>query len=231
MVLDGTVDEIEAPPVTGNHGVDPDGDGIANEMPGEPGGLHGVLPAQLLQARRQRIAERVREVNSGRTIFTSIGCASCHIADPDDQRTIAGWPTSRRSSPTSTRRARRPAATRSTGCSRRRRPDRHRSTIRLGAGPQAAGAPVVRRQQLLRGPEAPRSGQQLPRAQLRRHVPAAVHDRAAVGRRRRRRPTGTTAAAQTLEEVILRHGGEAQAARDGFNGAVAAPTRTWCWRS
>ena len=33
MVLDGTLDAIEGPPVTGNNGVDPDGDGIANELP------------------------------------------------------------------------------------------------------------------------------------------------------------------------------------------------------
>ena len=33
MILDGALDAIEAPPVTGNNGVDPDGDGIANEMP------------------------------------------------------------------------------------------------------------------------------------------------------------------------------------------------------
>ena len=39
MVLDGTIDAIEAPPVTGNNGLDPDGDGIANEMPDQPRGL------------------------------------------------------------------------------------------------------------------------------------------------------------------------------------------------
>ena len=33
MVLDGALDAIEAPPVTGSNGVDPDGDGIANELP------------------------------------------------------------------------------------------------------------------------------------------------------------------------------------------------------
>ena len=33
MVLDGALDAIEAPPVTGSNGLDPDGDGIANEMP------------------------------------------------------------------------------------------------------------------------------------------------------------------------------------------------------
>ena len=34
-------------------------------------------------------------------------------------------------------------------------------------------------------------------------------------------PYGHDGRSQTLEEVILRHGGEAQAARDAFNGAVA----------
>ena len=33
MVLDGALDAIEAPPVTGNNGLDPDGDGISNELP------------------------------------------------------------------------------------------------------------------------------------------------------------------------------------------------------
>ena len=33
MVLDGALDAIEAPPVTGSNGLDPDGDGISNELP------------------------------------------------------------------------------------------------------------------------------------------------------------------------------------------------------
>ena len=75
MVLDGAVDAIEAPPVTGNNGLDPDGDGIANELPIAPGGPRGVLPAQLLQAGRPACRRtRSREVNAGRTLFTNVGC-------------------------------------------------------------------------------------------------------------------------------------------------------------
>ena len=68
-------------------------------------------------------------------------------------------------SPTSTRRARRPAATRSTGCSRPRRPRSSPSTIR--ARSRSLKQPAARSfvvQQLLRGSQAPRSRQQLPRS-------------------------------------------------------------------
>jgi hypothetical protein len=80
MVLDGTVDAIEGPPVTGNNGVDPDGDGIGNEMPVS---LVDFMEFYLLNYFKPGVSvspDRATEVNSGRTIFTNLGCASCHIA-------------------------------------------------------------------------------------------------------------------------------------------------------
>jgi CxxC motif-containing protein (DUF1111 family) len=82
MVLDGTLDAIEGPPVTGSNGVDPDGDGIANEMPvslvdfEEFYLLHYFKPATHVDTND---AARVTEVNNGRTLFTASGCASCHV--------------------------------------------------------------------------------------------------------------------------------------------------------
>src|SRR6185369_3703922 len=82
MVLDGTLDAIESPPVTGSNGVDPDGDGIANEMPvslvdfEEFYLLHYFKPATHVDTTDPA---RVTEVNNGRTLFTASGCATCHV--------------------------------------------------------------------------------------------------------------------------------------------------------
>jgi len=82
MVLDGTIDAIEAPPVTGSNGIDPDGDGISNEMPvslvdfEEFYLLHYFKPATHVDTTD---SARVTEVNNGRTLFTAVGCASCHV--------------------------------------------------------------------------------------------------------------------------------------------------------
>jgi hypothetical protein len=80
MVLDGALDAIEGPPVTGNNGLDPDGDGIANEMPVS---LVDFMEFYLLNYFKPATSispGRASEVNSGRTIFTNLGCATCHIA-------------------------------------------------------------------------------------------------------------------------------------------------------
>lgn len=78
MVLDGSIDAIEAPPAT-SAGADPDGDGIANELPvslidfEEFYLLHYFKPATHVTPGRQT------EVNNGRALFNQIGCASCHV--------------------------------------------------------------------------------------------------------------------------------------------------------
>jgi hypothetical protein len=82
MVLDGPVDDIEAPPVP-NVNEDGDGDGIANELPlalidhEEFYLLHYFKPAISPGVD----ADQVTEVNNGRALFMGAGCGSCHIPD------------------------------------------------------------------------------------------------------------------------------------------------------
>jgi hypothetical protein len=56
MILDGRLDAIEGAAVTGNNGVDPDGDGIANELPIALVDLEEFYLLELLQAGDQRAA-------------------------------------------------------------------------------------------------------------------------------------------------------------------------------
>jgi mono/diheme cytochrome c family protein len=82
MVLDGANDDIEAPPVSSVN-QDGDGDGIANELPQslidftEFYLLHYFRPATNPGADSDQIAE----VNNGRMLFMGAGCGSCHIPD------------------------------------------------------------------------------------------------------------------------------------------------------
>jgi CxxC motif-containing protein (DUF1111 family) len=80
MILDGALDAIEAPPVTGNNGLDPDGDGIANELPLSLVDHEEFYLLNYFKAGTSISPDRVSEVNSGRTLFNNAGCATCHIA-------------------------------------------------------------------------------------------------------------------------------------------------------
>ena len=77
MVLDGTADRIEAPPVE-NPSDDGDGDGVANEVPAsivdhlEFYLLNYFKPATYLETAKTRLGERT---------FDRIGCTSCHVPD------------------------------------------------------------------------------------------------------------------------------------------------------
>jgi hypothetical protein len=79
MILDGALDAIEAPPVTGTNGVDPDGDGIANELPIALVDHEEFYLLNYFKPGTSVPPDKVTEVNSGRTIFTNLGCTSCHI--------------------------------------------------------------------------------------------------------------------------------------------------------
>jgi len=82
MVLDGALDAIEGPPVTGSNGVDPDGDGIANEMPVSLVDFEEFYLLHYFKAGTHvdtTDPARVTEVNNGRTLFTATGCATCHV--------------------------------------------------------------------------------------------------------------------------------------------------------
>jgi hypothetical protein len=79
MILDGALDAIEAPPVTGSNGVDPDGDGIANELPISLVDHEEFYLLNYFKAGTSVSPDKLTEVNTGRTLFNNAGCASCHI--------------------------------------------------------------------------------------------------------------------------------------------------------
>jgi hypothetical protein len=77
MVLDGATDKIEGPPATAA-GEDPDGDGIANEIPTS---IVDFMEFYLLNYFKPATYEQTAEVLAGRRKFQEIGCAQCHIPD------------------------------------------------------------------------------------------------------------------------------------------------------
>ena len=87
MVLDGTKDKIEAPPATSTSD-DPDRDGVANEIPVS---LVDHMEFYLLNYFKAGTYEQTHDVQDGRRTFDRIGCNSCHIPDltVDKDRRVA----------------------------------------------------------------------------------------------------------------------------------------------
>jgi len=87
MVLDGTQDSIEAPPVS-SVGEDSDGDGIANEI---DVAVVDHMEFYLLNYFKPGTYKQTVQSNLGRAIFTGIGCASCHTPNMliDHDRRVA----------------------------------------------------------------------------------------------------------------------------------------------
>ena len=77
MVLDGSLDRIEAPP-TDDPAADSDGDGVVNEIPES---LVDHLEFYLLNYFKAGTYQQTQQTANGRKAFTRIGCASCHLAD------------------------------------------------------------------------------------------------------------------------------------------------------
>jgi mono/diheme cytochrome c family protein len=77
MVLDGTQDQIEAPP-TDNPLADPDHDGVANEIPTS---LVDFMEFYLLNYFKPAVYQQTEETRQGRRLFERSGCAQCHMAD------------------------------------------------------------------------------------------------------------------------------------------------------
>jgi hypothetical protein len=77
MVLDGTLDRLEAPPAT-RADDDPDRDGIANEI---PRALVDYLEFYLLNYFKPGTYRLTQSVHKGRATFERIGCAGCHVPD------------------------------------------------------------------------------------------------------------------------------------------------------
>jgi Di-haem oxidoreductase, putative peroxidase len=82
MVLDGSKDQIEAP-LASSPTDDPDGDGVSNEIPTS---IVDFMEFYLLNYFKPATYEQTRKVMAGRETFEEIGCAQCHIPDLQIQR-------------------------------------------------------------------------------------------------------------------------------------------------
>jgi hypothetical protein len=77
MVLDGALDQLEAPSVT-RADQDADADGVANEIPRS---LVDYLEFYLLNYFKPATYRTTQTSAKGRMLFDRIGCAGCHVAD------------------------------------------------------------------------------------------------------------------------------------------------------
>jgi mono/diheme cytochrome c family protein len=77
MVLDGTRDAIEGPPAA-NAMVDPDGDGIPNEV---PEAIVDFFEFYLLNYFKAGTYAQTSQTARGRLTFSAMGCAVCHVPD------------------------------------------------------------------------------------------------------------------------------------------------------
>jgi Di-haem oxidoreductase, putative peroxidase len=75
MVLDGSLDKIEAPPAN-DPGSDPDGDHVVNELPVS---LIDHMEFYLLHYFKPGVYKQTDQTAHGRKVFDKIGCSSCHI--------------------------------------------------------------------------------------------------------------------------------------------------------
>ena len=77
MVLDGSLDRIQAPPARTSW-EDSDGDGVSNEIPTS---IVDFMEFYLLNYFKPATYEQTPEVIAGRQKFKAIGCAQCHVPD------------------------------------------------------------------------------------------------------------------------------------------------------
>lgn len=203
MVLDGKLDQLEAPPAT-RADEDPDHDGIANEV---PGALVDYLEFYLLNYFKPATYKITQSVTRGRATFDRMGCGGCHVPDLTIQR-------DRRVADVET--VYDPARGHFNNLFAT-------ATPLFSATDDGTGFPLVKQAQL--GTFTVRNIF----TDFKRHdVGPAFYERNYDGSMRREFMTtplwgvGTTAPyghdgrSINLVEVILRHGGEAQAARDAF---------------
>ena len=77
MQLDGSSDQIEAPPTDAVTG-DPDQDGVTNEIPAS---LVDFMEFYLLNYFKPALYQQTPQTEHGRRLFVRSGCAGCHIPD------------------------------------------------------------------------------------------------------------------------------------------------------
>jgi hypothetical protein len=85
MVLDGSLDTIEAPPVKPDiyPSPDPDQDGVINEIPES---IVDHMEFYLLNYFKPGLYEQTPKTAMGRQLMDTTGCTSCHVADLEIQR-------------------------------------------------------------------------------------------------------------------------------------------------
>lgn len=77
MQLDGSTDQIEAPPTAGATD-DPDQDGVTNEIPTS---LVDFMEFYLLNYFKPALYQQTETTQHGRRLFMKSGCAGCHVPD------------------------------------------------------------------------------------------------------------------------------------------------------
>ena len=77
MVLDGAEDQIEAPP-TDSAAADPDHDGVTNEIPTS---LVDFMEFYLLNYFKPALYQQTSVTEQGLRVFNRAGCAQCHVPD------------------------------------------------------------------------------------------------------------------------------------------------------
>jgi hypothetical protein len=203
MVLDGAVDQLEAPPAV-RADQDPDGDGVTNEIPRS---IVDYLEFYLLNYFKPATYRTTVNTKLGRDLFAKIDCTSCHVPDLEIRRD-------------------RRVADVETVYDADRGLFNHlfaTASARFDAVDDRSGHPPMKQ---------PQMGSFVVRnifTDFKRHdLGPNFHERDYDGSTRREFLTtplwgvGTTAPyghdgrSINLIEVILRHGGEAQAARDAF---------------
>jgi CxxC motif-containing protein (DUF1111 family) len=203
LVLDGSLDPLSAPPAAAP-GVDPDGDGVPNEI---DTALVDHMEFYLLHYFKAGTGRETNASRRGRRTLERIGCTSCHIPDLliDQDRRVADVET---------------AYDPVNGIFNRLFAT---ASARLTSTPDGSGHPPIIR---------PAGGPFLVRnifADFKRHdLGPNFHERQFDGTMVREfmteplwgvattAPYGHDGRSINLEEVILRHGGEAQASRDAF---------------
>ncbi len=77
LVLDGSLDKIDAPPAP-NASADPDGDRVVDEVPTS---LIDFMEFYLLNYFKAGTYRQTEVTADGRKLFVNVGCATCHIPD------------------------------------------------------------------------------------------------------------------------------------------------------